>query len=285
LFGPFWSGVPNTPFYGGYPVTAVVLVASVRGVPAGMGAAVALSAAVIVRLAVVPGTVTDSLSQVIIYVFSALIIGWAVKVLRQSDRLRREALAQLAEERADRARAEERAEVAAHLHDSVLQTLALIQRSPQAGEEVAILARRQERELRQWLYGRRAGERAGVAQTLRAMCAEVEELYRVKVETVTVGDRQLSPALEALVAAGREAVVNAAKHAGVEEVAVYLEAEAERTSLYVRDRGKGFDLERVPGDRSGIAASIRARIARHGGTVEIRSMPERGTEVRLEVEG
>ncbi len=189
----------------------------------------------------------------------------------------------LADERRQRIRSEERADVAAHLHDGVLQTLALIQK--RAGDDKAVrsLARRQERELRSWLYGGTNGHAdvATVATLLRRELDDLEDQYAVRFDAVLVGDAPLDDAGRALVAAGREAALNAARHALVDTVDVYLEVEADRTSLFVRDRGPGFDPAAVPADRRGLADSISGRVKRHGGTAEIRSAPGEGAEIEL----
>jgi signal transduction histidine kinase len=196
----------------------------------------------------------------------------------------------LAAERAERIRSQERSELAAHLHDSVLQTLALIQRQSDSPREVARLARGQERELRTWLYGaggyRRPGAStpadAGLTEALAAAAAEVEDTYALTVRPVVVGgDRALDDDLRALVLASREAMVNAAKHAGVDEVSVYAEVEPDEVNVFVRDRGAGFEPDAVPDDRHGLADSVRGRMTRHGGTVRLRTHPGDGTEVHL----
>jgi signal transduction histidine kinase len=196
----------------------------------------------------------------------------------------------LGEERRARIVTAERAEIAAHLHDSVLQTLALIQRQADQPREVLRLARGQERELRTWLYGpggyhsggSRAVLDAGFTQALAAVAAEVEDTYAVTVRPVVVGgDRTLDAGLRALVLAAREAMVNAVKHAGVDEVSVYAEVEGGQVHVFVRDRGAGFDPEAVPVDRHGLADSVHARMDRHGGAVALRSAPGEGTEVHL----
>jgi signal transduction histidine kinase/phage shock protein PspC (stress-responsive transcriptional regulator) len=189
---------------------------------------------------------------------------------------------ELADERRERIRSQERAELAAHLHDSVLQTLALIQRRSGQPDEVVRLARRQERELRSWLYGRGTRDgRVQLAASLVAAADEVEELHGVAVETVCVGDAALDEAGEALVAAAKEAIVNAAKFSGDERVDVYLEAGDGEITVFVRDRGAGFDPVAVPPDRKGVAESIVGRMQRHGGTAAIHSTPGGGTEVEL----
>jgi len=193
----------------------------------------------------------------------------------------------LIHERQARIRAEERADMAARVHDSVLQTLAMIQRSADQPQEVAKLARAQERELRSWLFeGRTPGSfgaegvatlSAGVEQIER----EVEAAHGVAVDAVTVGDAPLDDELRELLAAGREATVNAAKWSGASSVSIFVEAEPKRVSMFVRDRGAGFDSDSVADDRKGIAESIRGRMQRHGGTAVIRSVPGEGTEVEL----
>jgi signal transduction histidine kinase/phage shock protein PspC (stress-responsive transcriptional regulator) len=187
-------------------------------------------------------------------------------------------------ERGERIRSQERAEMAAHLHDSVLQTLALIQRRAGDDREVATLARRQERELREWLSGHTTAA-DGAADTLtaalRAMAADVEEVHKVTVEVVTVGEAPLDDALRALVAAAREAAVNAAKFAGTGRVDVYAEAVPGRVEVFVRDRGTGFELDSIPAERRGVRESILGRMRRHGGSAEVRTGPGEGTEVEL----
>jgi signal transduction histidine kinase len=191
----------------------------------------------------------------------------------------------LTAERAERIRSQERAEVAAHLHDSVLQTLALMQKRVDDPREVAALARRQERELRAWLSGRRApGDDATVAAALEAVAAEVEDTHGVAVEVVAVGDAPLDPRAEALVAAAREALVNAAKFAGDGPVALYAEVAPGRIEVFVRDRGPGFDPAAVPDDRRGVRESIVGRMERHGGRAAVHTAPGGGTEVELVLE-
>ena len=189
-------------------------------------------------------------------------------------------MAQLSNERAERIRSQERADIAAHLHDSVLQTLALIQRNAGSAREVARLARGQERTLRNLLYGSRTAS-GQFADELRAAAAEVEDAYAVAVDVVVVGDAPLNDNLAALCAATREALVNAAKHSGVDSVSVYAEFETEQVSVFVKDRGVGFDMHEVADDRQGVRGSIIARVERHGGTVRIDSSKGGGTEVEI----
>jgi signal transduction histidine kinase len=188
-------------------------------------------------------------------------------------------------ERSARIRSQERAEVAAHLHDSVLQTLALVQRRAGDPSAVAKLARHQERELRSWLAGSEARPGERLADALRAAAEQVEESHGAVVEAVVVGDAPLDERLEALVAATREALTNAAKFASDGgEVRLYAEIEDGAARVFVDDRGPGFDPEAIPADRRGVRESIIGRMHRHGGRAEIRSAPESGTEVELEIE-
>ena len=211
----------------------------------------------------------------------AVILGpWWVRIARD-----------LVVERRARLRAEERADMAARVHDSVLQTLALIQRNADQPQQVTQLARAQERELRSWLFGgvtpgsvRGAGPDLAVttlAAGVRLIQQEIEARHGVTVEAVTVGDCELDDRLDALLAAAREATVNAAKWSGAGVVAVFAEVEPGEVSLFVRDRGCGFDPGAVPGDRKGLAESVQARMARRGGSATVRSAPGQGTEVSL----
>jgi signal transduction histidine kinase len=190
---------------------------------------------------------------------------------------------QLVEERSSRVRSEARAEMAAHLHDSVLQTLALIQRAKEP-REMASLARTQERELRAWLYGR-APDLAGVGlrDAIDDMAGRMERQYQVNVEAVVVGEADMDDRLRALVSACAEAVANAARHSGVTSISVYVEIEPERVSAFVRDQGVGFDVTTTPPDRRGIADSIVGRIERFGGSAAVHSRPGAGTEVVIQL--
>jgi signal transduction histidine kinase len=191
----------------------------------------------------------------------------------------------LATERRQRIRSEERADMAAHLHDSVLQTLALIQRNADDPRAVVTMARRQERELRGWLFENEVDQPGAdtLAAALARAGAEVEGVHGVSVDVVAVGDLPLDDRLRALVAAAREAMVNAAKWSGDQTVSVYAEVRDGEASVFVRDWGKGFDLEAVAPDRHGVRESIVERMTRHGGNVAVRTSPGEGTEVELRI--
>ena len=197
--------------------------------------------------------------------------------------LLRRVLADLSDERRERIRSQERAELAAHLHDSVLQTLALIQRNAADPREVARLARSQERDLRSWLYTPEVTTAGQLREALDTAAAEIEDAHGVAIEVVAVGDCPTDERLAGLVTAAREAMVNAAKFAGGAAISVYAEIEADHVTVFVRDRGPGFDPDADFPGRYGLAQSIRGRLARVGGTATIRSGAGTGTEVELTV--
>jgi signal transduction histidine kinase len=242
----------------------------------GLGIALVIAAGLVFLQATgALGAARDVLLAVLaaVVVLGVIFAPWIVRLVRS-----------LTQERAERIRSQERAEVAAHLHDSVLQTLAMVQRRAGEPTEVAALARRQERELRAWLAGRPAPGTGRLAGALEAAAAEVEESHGVPVEVVVVGDRDLDPGHEAVVAAAREAMTNAAKFGGGSAVDVYAESGDSRTQVFVRDRGPGFDPGAVPPDRRGVRESIVGRMERHGGRARVTSAPGSGTEVEIVLE-
>lgn len=211
----------------------------------------------------------------VIAAFAAVLGPWWLRIARD-----------LVIERQARARAEERADLASRIHDSVLQTLALIQRRAFDPQQVTQLARAQERELRSWLFDGRApgsldGQATTVADGVRLIQREVEAQHGISVEVVTVGDCELDDDLAALLAAGREATVNAAKWSGAPVVSIFAEVEPTAVSLFVRDRGRGFDPAAVSADRKGLAESVHTRMTRRGGSAAVRSAQGEGTEVSL----
>ena len=226
------------------------------------------------------GALSAARDAVLAALVAAVVLGvifapWVLRLVRS-----------LGAERAERVRSQERAEMAAHLHDSVLQTLAMVQKRADDPREVAALARRQERELRTWLSGRgaaAAGERR-LETALEAVAGDVEREHGVPVEVVAVGDAGLDERGEALLAAAREAIVNAAKFGEGSAVSVYAEAGEARLAVFVRDRGPGFEPAAVPADRRGVRESIVGRMERHGGRATIASSPGQGTEVELVLE-
>lgn len=218
------------------------------------------------------GAALDLAAALVIALLGVLLIlgPWVVRLLGD-----------LSQERRERVRSQERADVAAHLHDSVLQTLALLQKNAGDSAAVATLARRQERELRAWLYGDDEQPGDSLVAALRAIAADVEDTHHVPVEVIAVGDTPLDPDTTALARAAREAVVNAAKHAHVDRIDVYAECGGTAAEVFVRDRGVGFDPDAIADDRMGVRGSIVDRLERHGGTASVRSAPGEGTEVAL----
>jgi signal transduction histidine kinase/phage shock protein PspC (stress-responsive transcriptional regulator) len=222
-----------------------------------------------------PSTTTGTLVLVgIVVIGVGLVIGpFLWRLVQQVDAERREKL--LSQQQAD---------VAAHLHDSVLQTLALIQRKADDPRAVVALARAQERDLRAWLYEDPAAPTSSLRAALEDTAAEVETLHGVPVEAVLVGDAALDDGLVAMVRASREAMLNAARHSGAPAVDVFAEVEGRQVDVFVRDRGSGFDPDRVPADRLGLKGSVIGRMARHGGRATVRSAPGEGTEVHLSMD-
>ena len=225
------------------------------------------------------GTSGGIMAAVVVVAGLALVSGpWWVRMARD-----------LTAERNARIREQERAEVAAHVHDSVLHTLALIQRHVADPREVTRLARAQERELRGWLYRPRPGtggdgtSTPSVSTALERVAAEVEDAHGVAVEVVVVGDRPLDDRLVPLRDAAREALVNAAKYAPGTAISLYAEVEPGQVTVFVRDRGPGFDPDAVPADRLGLRQSVVGRMTRHGGSAVVRSVIGEGTEVQLEM--
>lgn len=232
-----------------------LVIAGVLVIVAGSGSWTLVWSSVVASLAVLAGV--------------ALVLApWALKFWREFQ-----------SERAGRIRETERAEIAAHLHDSVLQTLALIQKNAQSPSDVIRLARAQERELREWIYQDAEHNSGALVERVKTVCAEAEDLYGQAVEVVAVGDAELTERGSALVQAVREAVLNGARHGGT-TVSVYVEAGQKSVDVFVKDRGPGFDLAAVPADRLGVRESVVGRMQRNGGTAEIISSAE-GTEVRL----
>jgi signal transduction histidine kinase len=243
---------------------------------AGVGAALVIGGALLFL------SLNDSLAPardvvlpiaVVLVAFTIILAPWWIRLVQG-----------LARERAERIRSQERAEVAAHLHDSVLQTLALVQKRAEDPREVAALARRQERELRAWLNNTRPAGTNTLAGALETAAAEVEADHHVPIEVVTVGDGPLDERAAALVAAAREALVNASKFAGPEPISLYAEVEDGRAEVFVRDRGPGFDPDTTGEDRRGVRDSIIGRMERHGGRATVHSTPGHGTEVELVIE-
>ncbi|MFC8454054.1 PspC domain-containing protein [Kitasatospora sp. NPDC057223] len=252
-----------------------------RGAYTRVGAGVLLVVAGIIGFLVLQGT--GSTLGSVIEASLAVLAGVLVLVGPYALRMWQD----LGAERTARIRAQERAEIAAHVHDSVLHTLTLIQRRAEDPKEVLRLARAQERELRLWLYRPEAAAEAApdtLAERLREVVAEVEDRHGVPVELVCVGDCPMDERISAQMQAAREAMVNAAKYGGGGPVQVYAEVEGRTVSVFVRDHGPGFDPDEVPEDRMGVRESIIGRMKRNGGTAKVRPAPDGGTEVELEME-
>lgn len=282
-----WTVVAGTiagtiQFAGGYPLAGAFAAIYAFGSTGGAVGALTLTGAGLISILSQEQSFSQEVANAIAYLFSVGAATGVATVLRGSDSRRAAAEAALALERTERARAEERSEFAAQLHDSVLQTLALIQREPTATPDIRSLARHQERELRAWLFPESNATDAaagGFREALVAACSEIEDLGGVSIEVVVVGNA--SAGFDPIVRAAREAILNARKHAGVESVSVYGEANDDEVLVFVKDRGIGFALENVNSSRHGVRDSIVGRMERNGGSAEIVSATGAGTEVRL----
>lgn len=246
-----------------------------RGGLVQMGLGIALVVVGLVAFAI--GGVGLSEAGTLLASVAVTVVGIALVASPFALRVRRERDA----ERRARIRSEERAELAAALHDSVLQSLALIQRSADDPATVARIARAQERDLRRWLYPVVTPTASSFRTALEATAAEVEDAGDVRVELVCVGDASLDSGTSALVQASREAISNAARHSGVDTVSVFAEITDAQVVVHVRDRGTGFDLQDIPGDRMGVRESIVGRVERHGGRALVTSSPGSGTRIEL----
>jgi len=275
----FWAGAGDL-FHGGYPMSWVVVAAYAGGLPYAVAAALVLFGQQVVMYTVEgERDLVPTLGNIVFIVF-AIVVGWAVDSLRESQRARIEAEDRVAAAMAEQARYEERANLANQLHDSYLQTLHVIRRDADDANEVRYLARRQERELRRVIDTMRSPYEHSFAAALLAARDAVEDLFRIQIHVVNRDDAELTESLQAAIDAAHEAMTNAAKHAGVVEIDVYAEISDGLTSVFVRDRGKGFSAGSSEG---GLAHSIRDRVEAVGGTVKVASEPGAGTEVSISV--
>jgi signal transduction histidine kinase len=270
-------------YFGGYPLSTMFIVAYARGT------AMALMVATLLGLIGFAAgftvgrdaTVTQALGNVLVFLATALVIGWAYGTLRERDARRRAAEEALATERELRARHETRADMANQLHDSVLQTLALIQAQSE-DQEIRYLARRQERELRGLIRSWESRFEDGWRARIQGIADDVEDLFRIRVETACIGDGPMDPAMDSIAQATREALTNAAKHSGAEVVSLFAELNATHLTVLVKDAGRGFDRARAA-ESHGLQRSIEDRVSACGGTVAVRSAPGHGTEVEITV--
>ena len=268
-------------FAGGFPISSPMLVATTRGLLPTI-----VPALVVALASAIGASGSARVAEVLAINFlSPLVVAWGFTTIKVQDWKRREAEEALAVERTKLARADERAEMAAHLHDSVLQTLALIQRKAPENRDVTRLARRQERELRAWLNGGApltTGD--SVSAALMRAAEEIEDEHDVLVEVSTAGDAKLDDRNSGVILAAREAMANAARFSGAARVYVLCEIDEDGLRLVVRDSGAGFDFDSVSDDRRGIRESIVGRLERVGGTATINSQLGSGTEVELRIE-
>jgi signal transduction histidine kinase len=275
-------------FHGGYPMSWIIVAAYAWGFRGVAYGSLTLVAEQIV-VDIVSGRAEVSVVGAVTFLVFGIVVGWAFSALRDGERRRLETVAQLAEEQEklaaeqrQRARFEERVELANRLHDSVLQTLIVLRRDSDDSRQVRYLARRQERQLRQTINEFRSPYHNSVRAALLRHTAEIEDMYKVEVEAVVRGDAEMSDRLEAVAGAAREALSNAAKHSGELGIDLYAELSDRRVEVFIRDRGRGFD----PGGRGGggLQHSLVRRVESAGGRVEINSAPGKGTEIAIRVD-
>ncbi|HEX2153549.1 MAG TPA: ATP-binding protein [Acidimicrobiia bacterium] len=283
-FAPQLAGASDG-FYGGYPMSWVVMVAVARDVGWGLGAAGLFSATQAVGLftgSPAAPSPSDWISLTVMAGVVALVIGLGAEFLRTAEARRSRAEEELEAERrrhaVEEARLAERVTVADDLHDSLLQTVRVLAQHADDPERVRGLARRQERDLRGMIERMQGVGRPGAAAALRREAADVEDLHGVEIDVVASGDTEVDQSVAELVRAAREVMVNAARHSGAVRVDVTLEASAGRVAVVVRDRGQGFDADAAAGHG---LASVRDRLGRLGGKVDVRTEPGEGTEVEL----
>lgn len=271
-------------FHGGYPISWVGVAAYSKGLIGAVGAAMILSAHQVIGYIIEGERSLVATTGNVVFVVFAVILGWAFDSLRNNDRLRRQAELRLEEEQAQRARHEERVELANQLHDSVLQTLQVIRLDADDPERVRYLARRQDRELRRLIYAFGQPYEDSFLAALLAARDTVEDLYPVEINAVIRDDAEMDGVLEAVVDATREALVNAAKHSGADRIDLYAEVGDHGTRVFVRDRGTGFDTTSTERGH-GLTHSIESRLQAVGGRVVLASTPGAGTELEISVGG
>jgi signal transduction histidine kinase len=272
------AGAENL-FHGGYLTSSLIVVAYAFDLRATIAASVLLTIEQVLVHEIDGRGVVPAVGSINFVVF-AILIGWAFDRLREQERERIAVQAELATAVAEQARHEERLDIANRLHDSVLQTLAALRRDAADADQVRYLSRRQERQLRQTISEYRSPYANSARVQLQAICEEVEDLHRIEIDTVIRGDAECDQQLHAVLAATREALLNAAKHAGVSVVDLYAEFKPGKVQVYVRDRGRGFDPS-LAATGSGMDYGLRRRLAEVGATVEVASTPGGGTDVAI----
>ncbi len=260
-------------FHGGYPISWLVVLAYGRG----MGVALAGSLILVVQqsfLLLQSGRSAVSAVGSIVFVLYAVIFGWLFGMIRKSDQERRVAVAELTEEREANARRLERLELGNRLHDSVLQTLQVIDTDAADSERVRRLARRQTRELRTLVDTYASNKTESFRSALVSVAADIEDLFDVDVSSVIRVDMEMDSTLAALVEASREAMTNSAKYSGTQRMDLYAAIEDGTVAIYIRDEGRGFDVEHAKAGH-GLENSIRGRVIEVGGDVAVESTQAR----------
>lgn len=280
------SAGTNELFHGGYPMSSVVVAANGGGLRWALPVSLLLGVEqFFVRLNVLERGMSASVFS-IVFPFIAVIAGWGFDALREHSAKRSEAETKLAHAEAEQARLEERAGLATRLHDSVLQTLNAIQLEAANPEQVMYLARRQQRELKRTIEQFLSPHEQSFRVALLEARDDVEDMHsRVMIDALIKDDLPLDDTLLHVVEGAREAMVNAARHSGANLIDVYSEQREGSVVVMVRDRGTGFNPDRVMrAGGHGMAMSLFERVGSVGGTVDIASRPGEGTEVVITVD-
>ncbi len=279
--GASWLANAERFFHGGMPMSAILVAAFAFGLSGALPLSVVIAAEQFLIQIVEPDGLSGAIGSVVFPIF-AIVIGVAFDALRRNEELRVEAERRLVVEQRERARHEERADLANRLHDSLLQTLQVIRTDADDTDQVRYLARRQERELRHTIDEFRSPYRNSFRAALLTAADTIEDTYRVEVDVVIRDDAEMDDRLEAVVEAAREAMTNSAKHSGADRIDLYAEAGSGEVQVFVRDRGKGFHLADGPGG-GGLEHSLVSRVAAVGGEVRVSTAPDEGTEVAIRV--
>ena len=272
------AGAENL-FHGGYPMSALAVVAYAANLRITIGASGLLAIEQVIVHAVDDRGRVPAAGSVTFLVFGTL-LGWGFDAVRNQERQRLATQAALDHSRAAEVRHQERLDIANRLHDSVLQTLGAMRRDADDAEQIRYLARQQERQLRRTISEYRSPYENSARAALLGLCDDVEDLHRVEVDAVVRGDAMLDDVSQAMLAATREAITNAAKHSGADVIDVYAEFAPGTLRIFVRDKGRGFDPQ-AAGVGRGLDHGVRQRLVAIGGAAEIRTEPAQGTDVEL----
>jgi len=274
-----WAAGADNLFHGGFLIPTLAVAAyglNLVGATLIAGLIGIEQAAILLSWGVGPVPALSSLG----FILWGIVFGWLFATIRKTDAFRRATVDELMVERERSVRKSERLELGNRLHDSALQTLLVIDSDAEDAARVRSLARRQSRELRNLVDVYAASESATLKVELMRVAGQVEELFDVNVSAVIRTDPPMDDGLQTLVDAAREAMTNGAKYSGTNTEDLYAAIEEGAVAIYVRDEGRGFDVETVQLGH-GLEHSVRGRVRDIGGEVYIDSTPGEGTEIKV----